>query len=83
MEQRHMYLNLLEELRSREVRSFDEAFQKFTPEEITAFNAYMGIQWCDVAKDMIRALNCEREAKERANTHLRDTTRMPCKEEGD
>nr|CUU97699.1 hypothetical transcript [Hymenolepis microstoma] len=71
------YHNLLEELCIRQVRSFDEAFHKFSPDEITFLNSSIGIQWLQVAKQQIQALNNERLAKEMTNTYLQNLNELP------
>ncbi|VDO02512.1 unnamed protein product [Rodentolepis nana] len=73
----HKYFNLLEELRIRQVRTFDEVFHKFNVDEITLMNSSIGIQWGEVARQQIRALNNERLAKEKTNPYLQNLHELP------
>lgn len=72
-ESRHTkFTNMLEELKARDIRQYEEIFTKFTVNEITQLNTSMGVQWREVAKQQIQSLNAERLKVERESTYLQN-----------
>lgn len=70
-ESRHVrFNNLLEELKRRDIRQYEEVFSKFSVGEITELNTSMGVQWREIAKQQIQGLNAERLKEEKECTYL-------------
>ncbi|KAM3171139.1 hypothetical protein ACTXT7_017222 [Hymenolepis weldensis] len=61
---------LLEQLKERDIRSFDEIFKFFTVEEITDFNSTIGVQWREIAKQQLQSPNNKRLETELTNGYL-------------
>uniref|UniRef100_A0A0R3TVC2 ABC transporter ATP-binding protein n=1 Tax=Rodentolepis nana TaxID=102285 RepID=A0A0R3TVC2_RODNA len=66
----------LEELRIRNVRTLDEVSYKFNAYGTIFMNSSIGVQWGEVARQQIRALNNERLAKEKTNAYLRNLSEL-------
>lgn len=62
--------SLLEELVRRDIRQFEDIFQKFSVQEITKMNSSMGVQWREIAKQQIQSLNAERLQLEQSSSYL-------------
>lgn len=64
--------SLLSELKSRDVRQFEDIFRLFSVEEITNFNSSIGVQWREIAKQQIQSLNAERLEMEKQCNYLQN-----------
>ncbi|VDL58456.1 unnamed protein product [Hymenolepis diminuta] len=64
------YESLYEELKRRGVRDFDDMYTIFTVHEIMHFNANIGLQWREIAKQAIQAINREDLLLEQTRTYL-------------
>lgn len=77
VESRHAkFSNLLEELKRREVKQFEEIFSKFSVRETTDLNTSIGVQWREIAKQQIQGLNAERLKEERKSTYLENLEKL-------
>ncbi|KAM3180155.1 hypothetical protein ACTXT7_016859 [Hymenolepis weldensis] len=76
------YKVLHEELRRRSVRDFEDIYTIFTVDEILQFNASIGLQWREIAKQAISCINRQELLEERTRTYLgnlkQKKTRLLC-----
>ncbi|VDO10617.1 unnamed protein product [Rodentolepis nana] len=60
------------ELISRDIRQFEDIFNKFSVKEIRQMNSLMGVQWREIAKQQILGLNTQRLKEEKENSYLQN-----------
>lgn len=64
------YNMLQEELQRRGIRDFDEIYTVFTVPKIMRFNASIGLQWREIAKQAVCAINRQGLLEEQTRTYL-------------